>query len=113
MDRGVVGCELCRCRHRAGRRHRDRFRLHQRLPRHGERDGDLDRHRALPPKVAVGLAALLNFVGAFISLKVAATIAKDIVDPDAITPAIILAGLLGGIFWTLLTWWRGIPSSSS
>ena len=69
--------------------------------------------RALPPKVAVGLAALLNFVGAFISLKVAATIAKDIVDPDAITPAIILAGLLGGIFWNLLTWWRGIPSSSS
>src|SRR3954468_13877324 len=65
--------------------------------------------RALPPKVAVGLAALLNFVGAFLSLKVAATIAEDIVRPDAVTPAVILAGLLGGIFWNLITWWRGIP----
>jgi PiT family inorganic phosphate transporter len=69
--------------------------------------------KALKPKVAVGLAALLNFVGAFISLKVAATIAEDIVDPNAITPAIILAGLLGGIFWNLLTWRLSIPSSSS
>ena len=69
--------------------------------------------RALPPKIAVGLAALLNFVGAFLSLKVAATIAEDIVKPDAVTPAVILAGLLGGIFWNLITWWRGIPSSSS
>jgi inorganic phosphate transporter, PiT family len=69
--------------------------------------------KAIPPKLAVGLAALLNFVGAFLSLKVAATIAEDIVNPEAITPAIILAGLLGGIFWNLLTWWRGIPSSSS
>jgi PiT family inorganic phosphate transporter len=69
--------------------------------------------KALKPKVAVGLAALLNFVGAFISLKVAATIAEDIVDPKAITPTIILAGLLGGIFWNLLTWRLSIPSSSS
>jgi PiT family inorganic phosphate transporter len=69
--------------------------------------------RALKPKIAVGLAGLLNFVGAFISLKVASTIAKDIVDPDAITPAIVLAGLLGGIFWNLLTWRLGLPSSSS
>ncbi len=69
--------------------------------------------RALPPKVAVGLAALLNFAGAFISLKVAATIAEDIVDPAAITTTIILAGLLGGIFWNLLTWRLSLPSSSS
>ena len=69
--------------------------------------------RALPPRAAVALAAVLNFAGAFLSLKVAATVAEDIVKPDAITPAIILAGLLGGIFWNLLTWWRGIPSSSS
>lgn len=69
--------------------------------------------RALSPRVAVGLAGLLNFVGAFISLKVATTIAEDIVDPKAITPAIILAGLLGGIFWNLVTWRLGIPSSSS
>jgi PiT family inorganic phosphate transporter len=69
--------------------------------------------RALKPKVAVGLAALLNFIGAFISLKVAATIAEDIVNPKAITPTIIFAGLLGGIFWNLLTWRLSIPSSSS
>ena len=69
--------------------------------------------RALRPKVAVGLAALLNFVGAFISLKVATTIAEDIVDPRAITTTIVLAGLLGGIFWNLLTWRLSIPSSSS
>ena len=43
----------------------------------------------------------------------AATIAEDIVDAGAITPTIILAGLLGGIFWNLLTWRVGIPSSSS
>jgi phosphate/sulfate permease len=55
--------------------------------------------KALKPKVAVALAALLNFVGAFISLKVAAAIAEDIVDAEAITTTIILAGLLGGIFW--------------
>jgi PiT family inorganic phosphate transporter len=69
--------------------------------------------RAISPKLAVALAAMLNFVGAFLSLKVAATIAEDIVNPDAVTPAIILAGLLGGILWNLLTWWKGIPSSSS
>ena len=69
--------------------------------------------RALKPKIAVTLAAVLNFAGAFISLKVAATIAEDIVDPDVITPAIIFAGLLGGIFWNLLTWRLGLPSSSS
>lgn len=69
--------------------------------------------KALKPKVAVGLAALLNFAGAFISLKVAATIAEDIVDPDVITPAIVFAGLLGGISWNLFTWRLGLPSSSS
>ncbi len=69
--------------------------------------------RALKPKVAVGIASVLNFVGAFLSLNVAATIAEDIVRPDAITPAIILAGLLGGVFWNLITWRLGIPSSSS
>jgi PiT family inorganic phosphate transporter len=69
--------------------------------------------RALPPRVAVGLAAVLNFVGAFLSLKVAATIAEDIVKGDAITPTIVFAGLLGGIFWNLITWRLGLPSSSS
>ncbi len=69
--------------------------------------------RALRPKVAVGLAAALNFAGAFISLEVAATIAEDIVDQDVVTPTVILAGLLGAIFWNLATWRFGLPSSSS
>jgi PiT family inorganic phosphate transporter len=69
--------------------------------------------RALPPRVAVGLAAILNFAGAFLSLKVAGTIAKDIVDQDLVTPTIVFAGLGGAIAWNLVTWWFGLPSSSS
>ena len=69
--------------------------------------------KALSPKVAVTISAVLNFVGAFLSLKVAATIAQDVVQPDAVTPAVIFAGLLGGIFWNLATWRLGLPSSSS
>jgi PiT family inorganic phosphate transporter len=68
---------------------------------------------ALKPKLAVTVAALLNFVGAFISLKVAATIAEGIVDGDVITPAVIFGGLIGAITWNLATWWFGLPSSSS
>lgn len=69
--------------------------------------------RALPPKLAVALAAILNFVGAFLSLKVAATIASGLVDTTAITLQIVFAGLIGAIVWNLLTWWLGLPSSSS
>ncbi|MCW3039806.1 MAG: phosphate transporter [Solirubrobacterales bacterium] len=69
--------------------------------------------RALPPKLAVTLAAILNFVGAFLSLKVAATVAKDIVDPTTITMSIVFAGLIGAIAWNLVTWYFGLPSSSS
>src|SRR3954467_3297384 len=69
--------------------------------------------RAMPPRVAVGLAASLNFVGAFLSLAVAATIASGIVDADLVTPEIVFAGLVGAIFWNLLTWYFGLPSSSS
>lgn len=69
--------------------------------------------RAMPPRVAVTLAALLNFVGAFLSLAVAATIATGIVNADLITPEIIFAGLIGAILWNLLTWYFGLPSSSS
>jgi inorganic phosphate transporter, PiT family len=68
---------------------------------------------ALKPKVAVTIAAILNFVGAFISLKVAATIAGGIVDASVITPAVIFGGLMGAIAWNLATWWFGLPSSSS
>ncbi|MET0511026.1 MAG: inorganic phosphate transporter, partial [Thermoleophilaceae bacterium] len=69
--------------------------------------------RAMPPRVAVTLAAVLNFVGAFLSLAVAATIAKGIVNASVVTPEIVFAGLIGAIFWNLLTWYFGLPSSSS
>jgi PiT family inorganic phosphate transporter len=68
---------------------------------------------ALSPRVAVGIAAVLNFVGAFISVEVAATIAQDVVQADAITPTVIFAGLVGAISWNLITWYFGLPSSSS
>jgi PiT family inorganic phosphate transporter len=69
--------------------------------------------RALSPRLAVGMAAILNFVGAFISVEVAATIAEDVVQGSAITPTVIFAGLVGAISWNLITWYFGIPSSSS
>ena len=69
--------------------------------------------RALTPRTAVLLAAILNFAGAFVSLKVAATIATGIVNPEAVTLSVILAGLVGAITWNLVTWFLGLPSSSS
>jgi inorganic phosphate transporter, PiT family len=69
--------------------------------------------RALSPRLAVLTAAVLNFAGAFVSLKVAATVAKGIVDPEAITLKIVLGGLVGAITWNLITWYLGLPSSSS
>src|SRR3954454_11121801 len=69
--------------------------------------------RAMNPRVAVGMASVLNFVGAFLSLAVAATIATGIVQADLVTPEIVFAGLIGAIFWNLLTWYFGLPSSSS
>ena len=69
--------------------------------------------RAMSPRIAVGYAAVLNFAGAFISLEVAATVANDVVDPQAITTTIVFAGLVGAIAWNLITWYYGLPSSSS
>jgi inorganic phosphate transporter, PiT family len=69
--------------------------------------------RALSPRLAVLTAAVLNFAGAFVSIKVAATVAKGIVDPEAITLKIVLGGLVGAITWNLITWYLGLPSSSS
>jgi inorganic phosphate transporter, PiT family len=70
--------------------------------------------RAMAPRIAVAYAAVLNFVGAFISLEVAATVAKDVVDSGAITSeTVIFAGLIGAITWNLATWYYGLPSSSS
>ncbi|MFH8379668.1 anion permease [Kitasatospora sp. NPDC018058] len=69
---------------------------------------------ALRPKVAVTIAALLNFAGAFLSVKVATTISGGIVNEKAgVHPEIIFAALAGAILWNLLTWLRGLPSSSS
>ncbi len=68
---------------------------------------------AARPQVAIGLASLLNFAGAFISISVAATVANDVVDSSVITPTIVFAGLIGAIAWNLITWWYGLPSSSS
>ena len=69
--------------------------------------------RALRPRIAVALAAVLNLIGAFLSVAVAATIASGIVDQTTITVPIIFAGLVGAIVWNVITWYLGIPSSSS
>lgn len=68
---------------------------------------------AARPQVAIGLASLLNFVGAFISISVAATVAQDVVNADVVTPSVVFAGLIGAIAWNLITWSFGLPSSSS
>jgi PiT family inorganic phosphate transporter len=69
--------------------------------------------RAMSPRFAVAMSAVLNFVGAFISLAVAATVAKGIVETGAITTTVVFCGLIGAIAWNLVTWWFGLPSSSS
>jgi PiT family inorganic phosphate transporter len=69
--------------------------------------------RALAPRTAVTIAAALNFAGAFISLKVAATIGSGIFATARITETIVFAGLIGAIAWNLVTWFVGLPSSSS
>src|SRR2546427_625138 len=69
--------------------------------------------RALSPRLAVISSAILNFIGAFFFFKVAATVAKGIVNPDVIPLKIVLAGLVGSITWNLITWYLGLPSSSS
>ena len=70
--------------------------------------------RVLTPRIAVIWAAFFNFVAAFaFETRVAKTIGKDIVDPSVVDPVLILAGLVGAIVWNLLTWWFGLPSSSS
>ena len=68
---------------------------------------------ALGPRVAVAISGVLNFVGAFLSLAVAATIASGLVSTGKVTLTVVAAGLVGGIIWNLLTWLFGIPSSSS
>jgi PiT family inorganic phosphate transporter len=70
--------------------------------------------RVLTPRAAVAWAAFFNFVAfLFFGLHVAKTIGKGTVDPQYVTLAVVTAGLLGAIVWDLLTWWWGLPSSSS
>ncbi len=70
--------------------------------------------RVLSPIAAVFLAAFWNFAAAFFfETKVAATIGRDIVHPQFLDPYIVLFGLLGAIIWNVLTWYLGLPSSSS
>jgi PiT family inorganic phosphate transporter len=70
--------------------------------------------RVLTPRVAVVWAAFFNFVAAFsLETRVANTIGKGIVNPSVVDPTLIFAALIGAIVWNLLTWWWGLPSSSS
>jgi PiT family inorganic phosphate transporter len=69
--------------------------------------------RALSPRMAVFVAAVANLAGAFVTTAVAKTVGKGIIDTGLATEKTVLAALLGGIAWNLLTWWLGLPSSSS
>src|SRR3954453_12765020 len=68
---------------------------------------------ALRPGTAVAIAGCLNVVGAFLSVQVAKTISGGLVDEQLITPVVVFAGLIGAILWNLVTWFLGLPSSSS
>ena len=70
--------------------------------------------RVLSPGVAVAWAAFFNFIAAFtVGTAVAKTISKGLIDPSVVDPTVVLAALLGAIAWNLVTWFFGLPSSSS
>lgn len=69
--------------------------------------------KVLTPRQAVLLAAVTNLAGALSGAAVASTIGKGLVDIKFVTSATILCGLFGGVIWNLITWWKGLPSSSS
>jgi phosphate/sulfate permease len=69
--------------------------------------------RALSPRIAVAIAAGANLAGAFVTTAVAKTVGKGIIDSCLATTHTVLAALIGAITWNLLTWWFGLPSSSS
>lgn len=75
--------------------------------------------RLLGPVQAVAFAAVFNFAAYFLSLifpelhKVAETIGKGLIDKDMVTPAVVFGALIGAMFWNVVTWLKGIPSSSS
>src|SRR5207244_5337226 len=69
--------------------------------------------RAVTPRVAVLIAAVANLAGAFVTTAVAKNVAKGLIDANLATQQTLLAALAGAIAWNLLTWWFGLPSSSS
>jgi PiT family inorganic phosphate transporter len=75
--------------------------------------------RLLSPAAAVAFAAFFNFAAYFLSLaipelhRVADTIGKGLIDKDLVTPAVVFGALIGAMFWNVVTWLKGIPSSSS
>src|SRR5207245_1046609 len=69
--------------------------------------------RALRPGVALGMAAVANVLGALISTEVAATLGKGIVETQAVSQVVVLSALIGAVIWNFVTWYYGIPSSSS
>jgi len=69
--------------------------------------------KALPPRVAIALAAVANLAGALTGTAVAKTVASGLVDQSVVTSQVLICALLGAIIWNLITWWFGLPSSSS
>ena len=69
--------------------------------------------RALSPRLAVAVAAVANLAGAFVTTAVAKTVGKGIIDTSLANEKTVLAALIGAIAWNLVTWWLGLPSSSS
>jgi inorganic phosphate transporter, PiT family len=69
--------------------------------------------RALSPRIAVAVSAVANLAGAFVTTAVAKTVGKGIIDTGLATEKTVLAALAGAIVWNLLTWWLGLPSSST
>src|SRR5438874_6459798 len=69
--------------------------------------------RAVTPRMAVLVASVANLAGAFVTTAVAKSVAKGIIDANLATMQTLVAALVGAIAWNLLTWWFGLPSSSS
>ena len=69
--------------------------------------------RAVSPRLAVAIAAIANLAGAFVTTAVAKTVGKGIIDTGLANEKTILAAVIGAITWNLITWWLGLPSSSS
>src|SRR5258708_3505008 len=69
--------------------------------------------KVLTPRQAIALAAVFNLIGALMGTAVAKTIGSGLVDANVVTMVTIFSGLMGAIIWNLVTWWFGLPSSSS